>query len=125
LGTVKTISNRTDNDAEVLDHLAFAAWKKGANAIINIKVDYKERQEGMICLTNDDEDDNIYYRALVLEGTAIKADLNSEFISKHGKGLDMAYIKDVKKKKAQTVSRKSAEAAFAIIIGAISILALN
>jgi len=127
LGQVKTVSNRTDTETEVLERMAYEAWNNGANAIILIESSTEERNEGTVDLLLTDEceeESDIYYDAVVFEGQAVYTEITDEFRAKYGEGVDMHYVKKVEEDLAKETKRKGGEAVLFLAGGVISIIGL-
>ena len=128
LGKVKTVSNRTDTDTEVLERMAYEAWNNGANAILFIQSSTMERTEGTIDLLPDsnseeeEQDTEIYYEAVVYQGVAAYINITDEFIAQYGGGLDLNYVKDVETDLKRESNSKAAQGVFTVIGGLFSLV---
>lgn len=76
IGLVKVEGKRYTSDDEVLNHLKYQAWRNCADAIINISLGSKTREEGMILFSGDDDDD---YTSTVFTGLAVRIRKDSSF----------------------------------------------
>lgn len=130
LGEIRTVSNRTDSDTEVLERMAYEAWSKGANAILFIETSTTERSEGTIDLLLDsdceqeDLNSEIYYEALVLEGKAAYINVTDKFILEYGQGLDLFYVQKVEQDLERESRSKGAQAVLTLAGGVVSLMAL-
>ncbi len=128
LGKVKTVSNRTDLDTEVLERMAYEAWSNGANTILFIKYSTQERTEGTfdLLLDSEEEEENseIYYDAIVYEGMASYVNVTPEFKEQYGEGIDLFYVKKVEQDLTKESNRKGGEAVMLLVGGIVSLVAL-
>jgi len=69
IGFVEAISAEYSSNEAVLNHLKYQAWKNCANAIIDIKISYKERETGLLF---SDKESQRYYTSTVFTGLAVK-----------------------------------------------------
>lgn len=76
IGLVKVEGKRFTSDNEVLNHLKYQAWRNCADAIINVSLGSKTREEGMLLITDDEDDD---YTSTVFTGLAVKIRKDSTF----------------------------------------------
>jgi len=129
LGVVKTVSNRTDSDTEVLERMAYEAWNRGANAILYIKTSTMEREEGTIdlllgteCEEEEEEDTVIYYEAVVFEGVAAYVHITDDFIAQHGGGIDLNYVKTVETDLKRESNSQAAQGVVTVLGGLLSLV---
>lgn len=102
LGEVEAHGDKYATDKEIKDKLMYQAWMHGANGIINIQSDYKEREEGYLF----DEESVNYYSSKYYQGIAVKIDTDSYFVEKYGQGIDTSFVKNVEEYN-KNVSNKS------------------
>ncbi|MBN2011693.1 hypothetical protein JW960_20355 [candidate division KSB1 bacterium] len=68
IGFVEAIGSEYSSNDEILNYLKYKAYKNGADAVIQVKNNYINREEGLLI---DNEDDDVY-TAKVFSGVAIK-----------------------------------------------------
>ncbi|WPP49372.1 hypothetical protein [Catalinimonas niigatensis] len=103
IGLVEANGNKYTEDEVVLDYLKYEAWNACANAIINIRRDFKTKEEGTLLNDNDDVD---LYDVTVFSGLAVRIHTDSAFVSKYGTGLDTSFRQNV----AEDTNRRIKEA---------------
>lgn len=119
IGLVEANGNRFTSNDLVMDYLKYEAWNACANAIINIKRDFKTREEGSML---DDEDDTDFYDATVYSGLAVRIDTDTEFISKYGNGLDTSFRQAVANDMNQQIKESNTQATASVVLLVLGIM---
>ncbi|WP_299674192.1 hypothetical protein [uncultured Tenacibaculum sp.] len=87
LGVLEVEGERYASNSEVLEELKREAWGKCANGLIKINSGYKEREQGVVFVSETEET----YRAKFYTAIAVKISLNEDFIAKYGEGLPVTF----------------------------------
>ncbi len=109
IGFVEAIGSQYSSNEEIIDHLKYTAWSNCANAIINIKTDFKERESGTLLSDKESIDK---YSGKVFNGIAVRI-LNDT----NKTTADTSFVNKVKNYDQSSSETASNETAISIIGG--------
>ena len=69
IGFVEAVGSQYSSNDEIIDNLKYVAWSNCANAIINIKTDFKQRESGTLLSDKESIDK---YSGKVFNGLAVR-----------------------------------------------------
>ncbi|MBN1968662.1 MAG: hypothetical protein JXR48_18350 [Candidatus Delongbacteria bacterium] len=100
IGFIEAVGNENSDLDELLLDLRHSAWRAGADAIINVKRDFKTRRAGIYF----DLDGVERYESMVLSGLAVKykTDIDSNAINPESTSVDSSLVNYYKNKKKET-----------------------
>lgn len=115
LGTVEVEGEQGASNKTLIDHLKNKAWINCANAIINIKSDFKIREQGMLF---NEESEEVYH-SKYYSAIAVRVDIDDNFLRKYGKGDSLSFNKRVNEHQEKQSKRTGNQFAGSVILGAL------
>ena len=119
IGYVEATGNSVSSNEEVLNFLRYEAYKNGADAVINVKKQFKGREEGYLF-----DDENVqYYDATVFGGTAIRY-IENTVLAEPVSEKDLNFVKYVENVNSKNEKEVSNQVFISVFIGILSIIAV-
>jgi hypothetical protein len=118
IGEVESEGSEYASNTEVLNYLKYKAWENGANGLINIKSDYKNREQGV--LFNSESED--IYNSKYYSAIAVKIAVDSAFLAKYGNGTDTTFVTEVKNYRSKQGQRTSNQIVTSFLGGILGVI---